>query len=131
MEHFRRLSNFYLTAKFHKNRINGLEDISGRTDARTDGRDSLGLKRLRRETKKLANFNERIVKKMPKTSIFVHFGPKWDKWEFFSKKKTLGTFFGAYKPQVTAKFHKKVMNGFRETASLTNERTNERTDVIP
>ena len=30
-----------------------------RTDARTDGRDCLGLKRLRRETKKLANSNER------------------------------------------------------------------------
>ena len=46
---------FYLTAKFHKNRINGLEDISGRTYVRTYGRtygrDSLGLKRLRRETK--------------------------------------------------------------------------------
>ena len=42
---------FYLTAKFQKNLMNGLEDISGRTYARTHGRDSLGLKRLRRETK--------------------------------------------------------------------------------
>ena len=32
--------------------MNGLEDISGRAYVRTDGRDSLGLKRLRRETKK-------------------------------------------------------------------------------
>ena len=38
--HFRRLSKFYLAAKFRKNWINGLEDISertyGRTDVRTD-----------------------------------------------------------------------------------------------
>ena len=48
---------YYLTAKFQKNLMTGLEDVSGRTyvrtDARTDGRDSLGLQRLRRETKKL------------------------------------------------------------------------------
>ena len=31
--------------------MNGLEDISGRTYAHTHGRDSLGLQRLRRETK--------------------------------------------------------------------------------
>ena len=90
---------FYLTAKFQKNRMNGLEYISertdGRTDARTDGPDSLGLKRLRRETKKLGNSNVRFSEKMRKTSIFWHFGPKrpildsfWPKWakgDFFQK----------------------------------------------
>ena len=43
---------FYLTAKIQKNQMNGLEDISGRTDVR----DSLGLQRLHRETKKNQKF---------------------------------------------------------------------------
>ena len=86
---------------------------------------------------KLANSNERIAKKMWKTSIFGHFGPKrpildsfWPKWakrDFFSKKR-LEHFCRAYKPYLTAKFQKKVMNGFRESPERTNERTNERTD---
>ena len=36
LEHFCCLSKFNLTAKFQKNWMNGLEDISGCTDARTD-----------------------------------------------------------------------------------------------
>ena len=91
---------FYLTAKFQKNRMNGLEDIS----EQTDGRDSLGFKQLRRETKKderarryfrtyawtqflrsqtillrdqkIRKMNG-LQKKCYKTSIFGHFGPKW------------------------------------------------------
>ena len=35
MEHFRRLSKFYLTAKFQKNWSNGLKNISERTYVRT------------------------------------------------------------------------------------------------
>ena len=37
--------------------MNGLEDISGRTNACMHGRDSLGLQRLRRETKKAKNIH--------------------------------------------------------------------------
>ena len=83
-----------------------LEDISGHTYARTYGRDSLGLQQLRRETKKLGNYNEWIAKNMRKTSIFGNFGPKgpildsyWPKWAKpnFSKKR-LEHFCRAYKP---------------------------------
>ena len=58
---------------------------------------------------------------LAKTGIFGHFGPKrpifdsfWPKWEKreFSFKKSFGHFLQA----LTAKFQKKVMNGFRETA---------------
>ena len=42
--------------------MNRLKDISGRTYVRTHARDSLGLQRLRRETKKLANSNEIAIK---------------------------------------------------------------------
>ena len=69
-----------------------------------------------------------LRKKCKKTSIFWHFGPKWPildsfwpKWakrEFFFKK-ALGTFF-SHLQAVTAKFQKKVMNGFQETALHTN-----------
>ena len=44
--------------------MNGLEVISGRTDGQTDGRDSLGLQRLRRETKKLENSDVPIWRKV-------------------------------------------------------------------
>ena len=83
--------------------MNGLEDISGHTSVRMDGRDSLGLQRIRRETKKIANSNERIAKKMRKTSIFGHFGskwpifytswPKWAKRELLKKKRLKMTVF--------------------------------------
>ena len=53
---------FYLTAKFEKNLMNALEDISARTYGRTDGGDSLGLKRLRRETKKRLEHFSRTYK---------------------------------------------------------------------
>ena len=53
--------------------MNGLEDISGRTDARTDARDSFGLQRLRRETKKLAYCNEQILRKIQIYSVFGQF----------------------------------------------------------
>ena len=46
---------FYLTAKFQKKVMNGFRENAWRTDERTDERtyehDSLGLQRLRRETK--------------------------------------------------------------------------------
>ena len=44
---------FYLTAKFQKTVMNGFRATAWRTYVRTDGRESLGLQRLRRETKKL------------------------------------------------------------------------------
>ena len=67
---------------------------------------------------KIPNSNKVIAKKMQKTSIFGHFGPK---------RPILDSFRLAYKPYLTANFQKKVMNGFRETASHTDERT----DVNP
>ena len=55
--------------------MNGFRETALRTNERTNGRtnerDSLGLfSANRRETKKLANFNERISIKMQKTSVF-------------------------------------------------------------
>ena len=85
--------------------MNGFQATAWRmyveTYVRTHGREYLGLQRLRRETKKLENSNERISTKMQKTAIFGHFWkkrpilnsfwPKWEKQDFF--KKACGTFF--------------------------------------
>ena len=65
---------------------------------------------------KMANFGQ-FLAKMGKTANF--------------SKKRLEHFSRAYKPKLTAKFQKKVMNGFQETASLTDEQTNEWRNVIP
>ena len=51
-------------------------------NVRTYGHDSLGLKRLRRETKKLPNSNERIAKNAKN----LHF------WAFWAKKDNFGSF---------------------------------------
>ena len=48
------------------------------TYERTDGRDSLGLQRLRRETKNYQCLMNRLGKNA-KPSIFGHFWPKWVK----------------------------------------------------
>ena len=57
LEHFCRLSMFYPTAKFQKKVMDGFRETAiqteERTDERTDESDSLGLQRLRRETKKV------------------------------------------------------------------------------
>ena len=79
--------------------------ITRGTDERMDERDSLGLQRLRRETKKLANSNERIAKKKCENLHFEHFWPKRPIFEVFGQngqnrnffKKVLGTFFRSYK----------------------------------
>ena len=85
---------FYLTAKFQKNWMNGLEGISERTYARTHGRDSLGLQRLRRETKKLANSNERIGKKCKKPPFLGILGQNGQFWTvFWPKWGQNGNFF--------------------------------------
>ena len=42
---------FYLTAKFQKNPMNGLENISGRKYGRTYGHDSIGLPTFSQEIK--------------------------------------------------------------------------------
>ena len=50
---------------------------------------------------KLANTNEQIAKKMRKTSIFGHFGPKWPILDSFWPKwakRELEDFSRAYKP---------------------------------
>ena len=47
LEHFCRLSMFYLTAKFQKKVMNGFRETASLTDERTNERDSLGLQQLR------------------------------------------------------------------------------------
>ena len=59
---------------------------------------------------------------LAKMANFGQFLAKMGKKGIFSKKR-LEYFIHAYKPYLTAKFQKKVMNGFRETALRTNERT--------
>ena len=83
LEHFCCLSMFYLTAKFQK-KSNEQFSRNCVTYERTNERDSLGLQQLRRETKTLANSNERIAKKNAKN---LHF------WAFFAKKATFGSFW--------------------------------------
>ena len=58
------------------------------------------------------------------------FGQNGRNGVFFSKKR-LEHFSRTYKPYLTAKFQKKVMNGFRENAWRRNGCTYDRTDVIP
>ena len=48
--------------------MNGFRETASHTNGRTDERESLGLQRLRRETKKLANSNNRLKKKFKKNS---------------------------------------------------------------
>ena len=60
------------------------------------------------------------MRKPPFLGILGQNGQFWTifgqtKMGIFSKKR-LEHFSHAYKPQLTAKFQKKVMNGFRETA---------------
>ena len=71
--------------------MNGLEDISGSTYARTYGRDSLGLQRLR-ETKKLTNSKELIMIKMQNTSIFGILGQNSQFLTFLAKMGKMGSF---------------------------------------
>ena len=90
------------------------------TDGGMDGRDSLGLQRLRRETKKLANSNERIAKKCEKPPFLGIFGQNGQFWTVLTKmgktgifsKKRSENFCRADKPKQTEKFQKKVMHGF-------------------
>ena len=69
-------------------------------------RDFQPLKRLVPTSSQMANFGQ-FLAKMGKTGIF--------------SKKRLEHFYRAYKPELTVKFQKKVINGFLETALLTNE----------
>ena len=55
------------------------------------------------------------------------FGPKWAKNEFFSKIR-LEHFFTFPKPFLTAKYQKKLMQGFRDIPLRTDRQTDERTD---
>ena len=78
------------------------------------------------------------VKKNEKPPFWSFLAKKGHFGQFLAKmaktvkiiKKALGTFF-SHLQALTVKFQKKVMNGFRENASLTNERTYGRTDVTP
>ena len=76
-------------------------------DVRTHGRESLGLQRLRRESKKLRNSNERIAKKNAKKPQFLGIlDQKGQFWKLLAKmgkqnsfsKKRLEHFFSLYKP---------------------------------
>ena len=68
--------------------------------------------------------NEGIPRKIRKTSIFGHFGPKWQILEVFGQngqngnffKKALGTFLSRLQALTNCKFSEKVINGFREKA---------------
>ena len=58
-------------------------------------------------------------------ATMANFGPfltKRGKTGIFSKKR-LEHFCRAYKPELTTKFQKKVMDGFRETSLRTDEQT--------
>ena len=111
------------------------------TDVRryTVGRESLGLQRLRRETKKLANSNERIAKKNAKN---LHFWPKrpildifWLKWQKgIFLEKVLGTFFSHLKALTNCKVSEKSNERFSSNSVTyihTHVRTHARTDVNP
>ena len=58
------------------------------------------------------------------------FGQNWQNGEFF-QKSAWKIFLALTSPNELQSFRKKVMNGFRETASRTDERTDGRTDVNP
>ena len=75
-------------------------------------RDSQPLKRLLHTSSQMANFGQ-FLAKMGKTGFFL--------------KKAFGTFFSLLKALINCKVSEKVMNGFQETALLTDERM----DVIP
>ena len=84
---------------------------------------------------KIANSNERIAEKKWKTSIFGHFGPKWQifdsfwpKWakrEFF--KKAIGTFLSRLQGQTNGKVSEKSNERFSSN-HVTDVHTDVRTD---
>ena len=102
-----------------------------------DGRDSLGLKRLRRETKKLGNSNERIAKKCEnlhfwafwaKMANFGQFLVKMGKTEIFFQKSAWNIFFSRLQALTNCKVSEKSNERFPRN-SVTYERTDVRTYI--
>ena len=91
--HLQALTNCKVSGKSNE-RFSSNSVTHVRTDARTDGRESLGLQRLRRETKnftflhslrlaflqKIREIQYAVFEKMRKTLDFGHFWPFWLKF---------------------------------------------------
>ena len=76
LEHFCHAYKPYLTANFQKKVMKGFRETAWHTNGWTNGRDSLGLQRLRRETKKflMSNFCPLIWPKKMFLLLKIDFG---------------------------------------------------------
>ena len=114
--------------------MNGFRATAWRTYGPTHGRESLGLQRLRRETKKLANSNERIAKKGEKPQFLGILGQNGHFWRVFGQngqngnffQKAFGTFFSLLKALIKCKVSEKSNERFSSN-SVTYARTDART----